>query len=943
MGLNLGDLWVILRADKRPLEKGLDAAQARVNRFGSGIADSLKQSLSFATGQIITQGINTITSGIRNAAATAFDSVASYEGLTLSLEALIARQLRAGDSTIKMSDALAVATGMTQQLLGWVQKLAIQSPFEDEDINKVVQLASSYRFGVQQTKQLTQSLVDAGAAGNATGAQLEAATRALGQMNLKGKVSAEELNQLNEAGFGFASTLERMGVTLDDVSSGSVSATKFISAFIEQMAEESEGAAQRTMNSWTGLISTLTSMIRTGLREFTTGLLEPLRPLLEALGNAASADGLRESLRSLGEMAGNLVAPAIEFLTGKIEALPAFFERAAGFIRQFRDEMSGLTAGDILAGLPGQLDQIQANLNQTLDTLSRAHEGTLANLQGQIDKAGEAMGQKMAEIAEKYAPKIAEINERTAKAIANIQERIADSIERFNEETTERAEEHAKRRADIEKQIGKALETQEERLTELKRDHARKRRELTMDLLTAETEEQYLQIQSQIKAEDERHREAVSKTKEATGDQVAELQARLDEEDKQYAKEEAKRRERHAEELADLQASIAEQEAERDKQLAKVIADRAKEEAEVKASYDRQVADLQARIDQENQLYAQAVQEQKDLAAEAAADAEKLAKARASALGTGPAHEWAEWVKSIREGGLGALAEWVTGKLNEVTTAVNTWVNDPATAEQFRTWGRSAGQAAIDGIVSLLTGEGSQTVAGGLTTALLNAWVAVNTLPITLATYFVEGFIGAVTTPENVEKLTNGIASALKTASDAWAATLATWAGEITAWFGTTAEEWAAKLTSFDWAKVAQSVVDGIGTTLLGGLNSLKNQAAGTIAGMAQAGMNAIQGKSPSKLFADTIGASMVGGIKVGFEQGLPDLRKTITQGMQSLTPPQPAAGALAGAVGGTTQYINLTQTNNLPQAPAGFDRGGLLNEIEQRTINLLAKFYEKG
>lgn len=1041
MALTLGDLLVYIRGDDKHISKTIDNVQSKVNSFGSGIASSLKQSFSFAIGGVIERGLTSIAGGIQNAAGSAVDSVAKYEGLTLSLESLIARQLRAGDASISMADALAAAAPMAQQLLGWVEKLAIASPFESDDINKAVQLAGAYRFGVEQTKSMTQALVDSAAAGNLSGAAIESAVRSLGQMQAKGKVSAEELNQLNEAGFGTISTLEKMGVTLDDVAAGSVSANQFITAFIEQLATESEGAAGRTMNSWTGLFSTLTGMASTGLREFTTGLIEPFRPLLEALGNAAAADGLRESLRSLGEMIGSFLSPAIEWLTGQLETLPAFFEQASQFIQQFRDELAGLSAGDIMAQLPGALDQISQNLNQTLETLGKAHEGTLANLQGQIDKAGEAMGQKMADIAQKYGPKIAEINERFAKAMADLQERVADSNERFAEETAEAAEAHAKRRADIEKQISKAQESQEEKLTELKKDHARRRRELSMNLLTAESEEQYLNIQSQIKAEDEKYSEQKAKIKEATNDQVAELQARLEEEDKAYGKETAKRQKRHAEELADLRKAMAEQAVERDKQLNKVAADRAKEEAEVKAAYDRQVADLQARIAQENQLYAQAVEEQKALAAQAMADTQADLEQRAANLGKGPAAELAGWVTWLRDGfnelstivsnfitnhatplkgvllGIGAVilgggilaalsalvgllsgislpilaiigavallyTAW-TGNwygIQETTAAVVAWLqaNVPPAWEAIRTkagevllwlqtniaaallliqtWWQQHGAAVmtiITGfwtVVTTLIQTALQTIQyfwqqhGDLITQLITLnWETLKAILIGGTTFFVEtlaAFFALIT--GDWQGFIDHNNAAWQAAWETIKTVTSNSLESIKALFSEAIETWSSLFGDFDWSSIGTNIVGGIQAGLEAAWGELAGWLAEKAAGLAETAMGALAIESPSGLFANKVGKFIPPGIQQGFEAGLPDLRQSLAQGMQSLVPPPPPAGALAGAVGSTTNLISLAQTNNLPTAPTGFDRAGLMNDIQQKTIDLLGQFYTK-
>ena len=64
----------------------------------------------------------------------ALDATAEYEKLTLTMETLVARELKAADSTLTMADALGQATPRAQELLGWIEKLAIQSPFDMEGV-----------------------------------------------------------------------------------------------------------------------------------------------------------------------------------------------------------------------------------------------------------------------------------------------------------------------------------------------------------------------------------------------------------------------------------------------------------------------------------------------------------------------------------------------------------------------------------------------------------------------------------------------------------------------------------------------------------------------------------------------------------------------------------------------------------------------------------------
>ena len=94
---------------------------------------------------------------------------------------------------------------------------------------------------------------------------------------------------------------------------------------------------------------------------------------------------------------------------------------------------------------------------------------------------------------------------------------------------------------------------------------------------------------------------------------------------------------------------------------------------------------------------------------------------------------------------------------------------------------------------------------------------------------------------------------------------------------------------------------------------------------------------SPSKLFADEIGSPIAQGIGEGITSGMKQVQRLAKDAIAPVTPGQ-LAPALQQA-GGTT--INMQQTNNLPAAPQGFDREGLMQEIDQRTIKMLIQYGE--
>jgi len=155
-----------------------------------------------AGGILGAQAIGGLINGIKSLGAEALDAVASYERMGASMEALAARELRASDATLSMTDALKLAAPKAQELMKWVEQLAIKSPFDQEGVALALKTAMAYGFTIDQAKKLTEVTIDFVAATGGTSAQMNQIALALGQIQAKGKLSGQEILQLTNAGVG---------------------------------------------------------------------------------------------------------------------------------------------------------------------------------------------------------------------------------------------------------------------------------------------------------------------------------------------------------------------------------------------------------------------------------------------------------------------------------------------------------------------------------------------------------------------------------------------------------------------------------------------------------------------------------------------------------------------------------------------------------------------
>jgi len=185
--------------------------------------------------------------------------------------------------TMTMAQAQLEAAGKVKELLGWVQKLAIESPFTRTDVAQAFKQAMAYGFTADQAKELTQSVIDFASANGASGDTMGRITLALGQMKAKGRVMGGELLQLTEAGVGTNEILAKMGVNLKDVENGTVSAEKFIAAFNSNVQKDFGGAAKAQAGTFAGLLSSLQDLKDIALRTVFTPLFTAFKPILDGI------------------------------------------------------------------------------------------------------------------------------------------------------------------------------------------------------------------------------------------------------------------------------------------------------------------------------------------------------------------------------------------------------------------------------------------------------------------------------------------------------------------------------------------------------------------------------------------------------------------------------------------------------------------------------------
>lgn len=312
MAIKAAELQVVIGADTNPAVVGIRNAMGLIGQTAS-------TALGVFSGMLMTQAVG----ALGNLAAAGVSAVSEFERLELTLGTLVKRDLS------NTGQGLDQVGSKTKELIGWMQELAKESPFDASGVVAALRTAMAYEFTADEAKRLTKATLDfASGSGLSTEAMNQVAL-ALGQIRAKGKLAGQEMLQLVNVGIDVRDALSKyLGVTVQEVSEkiekGAIDANTAIEAIVSTLEKDFGGAAKEQANTVSGLLSTLGEIKKIGLAELFRGILEALKPLVSQFVNWAQGPGL-DFLRNAGASLGELVTKAISFGQSVVEYLqPAF-------------------------------------------------------------------------------------------------------------------------------------------------------------------------------------------------------------------------------------------------------------------------------------------------------------------------------------------------------------------------------------------------------------------------------------------------------------------------------------------------------------------------------------------------------------------------------------------------------------------------------------------
>lgn len=244
------------------------------------------------------------------------------EGTTVSKSVAVYKEQT--KETVSWADAKKQAVAESQKLLKWIEKLAVQSPFSQEDVAKSIKMAMAYGFQSEEAKRLTTANINFAAATGASGEQMERVALAMGQIRAKGRLMGGEMLQLTEAGIPMRDILiesgKVAGLTADNFDKmqekGLIPAKAAMEAYTEYVEKNFTTAAKDQAGSLSGLIASLGDLKDIALRDFFGGIFRAAQPYLDKFVAVLGDPNIQANIKAIGENIGTFVGGALSSIFG---------------------------------------------------------------------------------------------------------------------------------------------------------------------------------------------------------------------------------------------------------------------------------------------------------------------------------------------------------------------------------------------------------------------------------------------------------------------------------------------------------------------------------------------------------------------------------------------------------------------------------------------------
>jgi tape measure domain-containing protein len=393
---DIGGVAVSIFGDYSRLQSDLDKA----NQVAAAGGRAMAEAFTNGAGALVSFG----------AALTA--------GITVPLVGLAAASIQAAGSLEQTKIAFGTLLGSAQAAGAYLEELrqfAQRTPFEFNDLTRAAQRMMALGFESSQVLPTLRTIGDAVAAMGGNAAMIDRVTLALGQMSAKGKVSAQEMNQLAEVGIPAWKILaDTIGISIPEAmkkaEAGAISSAIAIPAILQGMNAKFAGAmedqSKTLLGSWSNIADRMEAILQdlgTAILPIAVNIVQALDPILEAVKQAVEWFSKLPAPIQMAAVAGlafvAAIGPAIALMggfgfaiqgiTAALPALSAGLQLASTAASAMGIAFSGM-AGVLGIGLIGalaavtigfyDLNQRTAETRRQMDALDQQFQEYISHL-----------------------------------------------------------------------------------------------------------------------------------------------------------------------------------------------------------------------------------------------------------------------------------------------------------------------------------------------------------------------------------------------------------------------------------------------------------------------------------------------------------------------------------------------------------------------------------
>ena len=215
------------------------------------------------------------------------------------------------------AEAQEEAKKQVRDMLDYVEKLSILSPFEQSEVETITKIAIGARMGTEQVKDFTQAFLDYAAAHGIASADLSFAAEQFLQLKQSGKLLSIDLRQLRRLGIDVSRILSaKMGMSVEEFNSKVEQSPELMDqlfeSFVEMANETSSGAAAEMATSVDGMMSTAGDIIEIGSRKLFRPIVEAMSPTILSAINKVSDIVTGPKMAEIGERIGGALQNGIQ-------------------------------------------------------------------------------------------------------------------------------------------------------------------------------------------------------------------------------------------------------------------------------------------------------------------------------------------------------------------------------------------------------------------------------------------------------------------------------------------------------------------------------------------------------------------------------------------------------------------------------------------------------